>query len=423
MSLFLTIWLLAMVAIGLKDLKYSLVMYIMYLILIPFDLGAIPTNYISILLIAIYYTKYKKPTEKADWTPVMPVVIYYVFHLVIAFIQEDVSLSVSTQMIRSSAINNIAVPFLIWNTVLHDHTSVKLFRRVTILCVTVAVCYGLLLTQTMGVNPYMIWMDSLSGAELKEGYLDATSGRIFGRITSVFHHPMAFGLFLGFAFVYIFKCRESINKYLAWLLLALITLDVLFCGVRSVIAGLLFAVVFYLFVGRQYKLMVLAAVFGTIGYNLILQIPDMSDYLGSLIGTNDNIEGSSLEMRYNQLLGCFDEIRDCPLFGHGFNWHTLYMNKYESHPVILCFESLIFVVLCNTGYIGAIFWVFFISYFYKNNNRLVPKYSVLVNSSLVFYIAYSCITGEYGYMKVFLLFYILTLAECYYSEKQAIKIR
>lgn len=417
MSQFLTIWLLAMVLIGLKDMKYSLAMYIMYIILIPFDLGAIPTNYISVMLIAIYYFLYKKSTEKADWTPVLPIVVYYVFHLVLAFVQEDVPLSVSIQLIRSGAINNIAVPFLIWNTVLHDNSSVKLYRWVTIICITIAVVYGLFLTQTMGINPYMMWMDSLSGAELKEGYLDADTGRLFGRITSVFHHPMTFGLFLGFAFIFIFKCRENINKYLAWGLLAIITLDVLFCGVRSVIAGLLITVIYYLFIGRQYKFMVLVSVFGTICYYFILQIPEMSDYLGSIAGGNDDVKGSSLEMRYDQLLGCFNEIRDCTLYGHGFNWHALYMNKYEIHPTILCFESLIFVVLCNTGYIGVIFWTFFISYIYRTNKRLVPKYSVLVNSSLVFYIAYSCITGEYGYMKMFLLFYILTLGECYLSEK------
>lgn len=418
MSEFLTIWLLAMVVIGLKNLKYSLAMYIIYLILIPFDLGVIPTNYISIMLIAIYYLSYKKSTEKADWTPVLPVVGYYVFHLVLALFQKDVPLSIAAQSIRSGAINNIAVPFLIWNTVLHDYSSVKLYRKVTIICVTIAVVYGLFLTQTMGVNPYMIWMDSLSGEELKEGYLEAGTGRLFGRITSVFHHPMTFGLFLGFAFVYVFKCRETINKYLAWVLLALISLDVLFCGVRSVIAGLLITVVYYLFIGRQYKFMVWTAILGTIGYNLILQLPEMSEYLGSIAGGNDAVGGSSLEMRYDQLLGCFVEIRDCPLSGHGFGWHSLYMNKYEIHPTILCFESLIFVVLCNTGYVGVIFWIFFIAYFYKNNKRLVPKYSVLVNSSLVFYIAYSCITGEYGYMKMFLLFYILILCECYYSEKE-----
>lgn len=35
----------------------------------------------------------------------------------------------------------------------------------------------------------------------------------------------------------------------------------------------------------------------------------------------------------------------------------------------------------------------------------------LLNTLLIFYLAYSCITGEYGYMIFLILFYILMLGE------------
>lgn len=42
--------------------------------------------------------------------------------------------------------------------------------------------------------------------------------------------------------------------------------------------------------------------------------------------------------------------------------------------------------------------------------------NVLFDCLMVFYISYSCITGEYGYMKYFLIFYILMLCNQLESE-------
>ena len=48
-----------------------------------------------------------------------------------------------------------------------------------------------------------------------------------------------------------------------------------------------------------------------------------------------------------------------------------------------------------------------------NNFKFDLKEKVVVDALFVFYVAYSAITGEYGYMKLFLIFYVLLLGETF----------
>ena len=50
------------------------------------------------------------------------------------------------------------------------------------------------------------------------------------------------------------------------------------------------------------------------------------------------------------------------------------------------------------------------------NNWSERPIAALLNSMFVFYIAYACITGEYGYMQYFILFYVLMLGEDLYMD-------
>ena len=147
-------------------------------------------------------------------------------------------------------------------------------------------------------------------------------------------------------------------------------------------------------------------------------IPEMSDYVLSIVDSKSSkIGGSSLDMRINQFLACFDVISTNPLFGKGFEWHQYYVQLRGTHPKLLAFESLIFVVLCNYGFLGIILWIFFISKMIKYLYSLGNIRNILNALSIfIFYLTYSCITGEYGYMQVFILFYILIIADIYITQ-------
>lgn len=147
-------------------------------------------------------------------------------------------------------------------------------------------------------------------------------------------------------------------------------------------------------------------------YFIADSIPELSKYLGSMADINNtkgDVSGSSVDMRLNQLEGAIKEGNKNPLFGLGYGWTGYYMSLRGDHPVCLAFESLIYVIICNFGLFGFAIWTYMVFKYLKNNRIMHLSENVLFDCLIVFYISYSCITGEYGNMKTFLIFYILML--------------
>lgn len=68
-------------------------------------------------------------------------------------------------------------------------------ENTVIICICIASGYGLYLTTTNGVNPYQIAVMAANGEVWNADYAAVGGGRLFGRISSVFGHPMTYGLF------------------------------------------------------------------------------------------------------------------------------------------------------------------------------------------------------------------------------------
>ena len=224
---------------------------------------------------------------------------------------------------------------------------------------------------------------------------------------------MKFALFIGFSFLFLFNFRKEIpKKVIIPLVIATITMA-LFCGVRSVIAAIGISTIYYLIVAKQFKIM-LAVASVLVGGSFILEyFPEMATYLGSITDINNasgNVGGSSFDMRFEQLEGAINEMKKNPIWGLGYEWTSYYISKNGSHPVCLCFESLLYNILCNNGIIGIIVWVYMIISIFKYNKSICGESYSILNSTLVFYLAYSCITGENGYMQYYLIFYVIILS-------------
>ena len=114
-------------------------------------------------------------------------------------------------------------------------------------------------------------------------------------------------------------------------------------------------------------------------------------------------------MRLNQLEGAIKEGSKNPLFGLGYGWTGYYHSLKGDHPVCLAFESLIYVIICNSGIFGFFLWTYMVVKYLKINRKMKLNENVLFDCLMVYYLSYSCITGEYGYMKMFLIFYVLML--------------
>ena len=344
----------------------------------------------------------------------MPFVFYYIAVLFLMPFQGGVPLNIMMNSWRVSIMSTLFLPFVMWNVMRYDKSSIKLFRNTVLIGISVAIGYGLLLTTMSGLNPYIMLMPLENDIDMARYYEAADTGRMFGRISSVFIQPMTFALFIGLSFIYLFYIKENIKKTILIILLGAVTIMALLCGVRSVLGGLAVAIFFYFFIEKNYKYFFCGSIIIGIFYVIISQIPELSSYLSSLVDVNDkqgNVTGSSFDMRINQLYGAIDIAQKNPLFGLGYEWTNYYQIMKGHHPVCLAFESLIFMIICNHGIFGFLIWTMIIFKYFDFNKRFRLKNTTIVNSLMVFYISYACITGEYGYMSYFLIFYVLMLCE------------
>lgn len=419
--LLLTLWLLLVLGLSFWNLKWGVVLFLMYMVLVPYiklKFGGVELGqnlfYFIFLVSYLVYAKIKK--AKTDWRPLIPFLVYFISTLCIMPLQTHVPIAVMFNGWRIDIMSMLFLPFVMWNVAKNDPSSVKLFRNAMLLSIAIAVGYCLFLTTMEGVNPYIMFMLEFINADKVdyfERYFEAEDGgRLFGRISSVFVHPMNNALFLGLSFIYVYACKQYMSKIVCGLFLSAIIVASIVCGVRSVLGGLVVAVTYYLFISKNYKVMFGVIVVAIAVYMIADTIPELSGYLGSMADINNNkgdVSGSSVEMRLNQLEGAIKEGSKNPLFGLGYGWTGYYMSLKGAHPVCLCFESLIYVIICNYGIFGFFLWTYMVVKYLKINRRMKLNENVLFDCLMLFYISYSCITGEYGYMKLFLIFYVLML--------------
>ena len=124
-------------------------------------------------------------------------------------------------------------------------------------------------------------------------------------------------------------------------------------------------------------------------------------------------------MRLEQFQGAVNEIRGHELVGKGFGWSSNYIKENGYHPVLLAFESLVFVVLCNSGIIGAFIWILFFLLLLRLNRKLISSEIdiYLLDTLVIVFVAYAIGTGEYGYIQFFAVFYTFLLSYLFTSQQ------
>ena len=137
-------------------------------------------------------------------------------------------------------------PIVIWNIFIR-YNCIRQYRIALIICIVIASIYGLFLTLTNGLNPWTMLFSLLQGEGMSlwsQYYADES--RLFGRISSVFFHPMQYAAFLGFSVLYIIYIRNRIKKSFFILIMLILIINLVTCGVRSVIGAIIVTMLFYL---------------------------------------------------------------------------------------------------------------------------------------------------------------------------------
>jgi O-antigen ligase len=406
--------------------KVGIAMYLFYFILVPYvNIGQLNLNTIfPLVLLAGYFFNYRFKT--LFFKPLIPFIFLYIIQFFLIPFHKNTPLETQLYYFTSD-FTKLALPFVIINIMSRNTRTVTLYTNTLLSAITINIVYTFFLTLIPGTNPYLETILPLSGQEFLDWYASPEkSNRIFGRISGVFPHPMLNGLFLCFSLILIFYLlKTKTHKKTYIILLALNIVSILVIGVRTAILTVIISMIIYLALERRLKLFFYLSLVLSIILLVIYQIPGMDDYIKSIFDSSSStIGGSSLDMRLYQLVGAIFEIRENPILGNGYGWNIYYQVIHGDHPILLAFESLIFMILCDSGFIGFVIWSAMIFLFLKHimkNSDLVHKNILVI--LLVIYLTYSIITGEYGYMKYFLTFYSILYMNSQvqsYKEKQSI---
>jgi hypothetical protein len=320
---------------------------------------------------------------------------------------------------RASFMRTCIVSFIVWNIGLSDEKSLIYFKWAFIISMVIAGIYGLFLMRMNGLNPYTTLVTNYFGIEdAAENYSKRESRLDFStasKIQATMIHPMTWTLILCFTLIiFVVMYLKTKNRKL-WLLIGLFAFNILISGVRTGIATLTIGIVYFLIRFRKFKLIFSILILLSL-LTLIIQSNDsLSNVFASFIdvsGKKSDVQGSSIMMRLEQLQGSFDEIKGHELTGKGYGWTGYYISLNGKHPVILAFESLVFMVLCNSGYIGALVWIIFFILLYHLNRKLLHEKNdiYLMDVFIITYAAYATGTGDYGYISFFAIFYSFLLA-------------
>lgn len=420
-ALIFTILSIGTIGLSLTKPKYGALCYLIYIFLAPYlYIGGyiIYARASAILFLFFLIVKFPKFFKRGKLEPLIPYIVFLVWNLVFVIGSEHIGSSFSTWTNEVSSF--IFILFLFAN-ICEDIESVKIYKWALWGICAIFTLYGLFLTSMPGINPYRIITGPMFGLEFNEAYAAGNGGlttntvlaegRLFGRISSLFDHPMKYGLNLGLFFIYSLYVLK--NKPIFQISISgLIIIAIFTSGTRTPIGALGITILMILLYRYKFKYFVWSAL-GCIAIFYILPLisPEAEDYLMSIFNSDDSsTKGSSLSMRIEQLEGCFDIVKDDLLFGKGYGWTDWYNATYGGHPKALWFESLIYSILVNSGILGFFLWGWYMIKYYRYAilNIVDDQLRTYVLSLLLYFVVYCAITGDF-HIKNMLIFYVVML--------------
>jgi hypothetical protein len=307
---------------------------------------------------------------------------------------------------------------IVWNILLYERKAERYLNIALTISLIIACLYGISLIPLNGLNPYTSYFTKYFGIKDTADIYSRTMSRLSfstaGKIQATMFHPMTWALVLCFSFfLYWEKCFIE-KKRLYIILIGLIAFNLLISGVRTGIAAFFISLIYIVVKSGRLRLLFWGSISIGIAALLISLEPTLSNLFLSFIdttGTKTNVQGSSIQMRLTQFEGALAEIENSLFVGKGYGWNAYYLSVKGDHPILLAFESLVFVVLCNSGLIGVVIWTIFFVLLFKVNRRMIQKgrQRLIIDSFVILYLSYAIGTGEYDYINIFSFFYPILL--------------
>jgi hypothetical protein len=434
----ITIWALLVIVLAFINIKYSVWAYIAYLILVPnmqLNVFGVQLSYnlVNIAIICSYLLKFgicnqnsKNGKSVLDFSIVTPFLFLFLSLLLLSMFADVLPFNVQFNNIRVAFLRTCIVPFVFWNIAKHDPEFVSNTKKVLIISMIIAGIYALYLIKLNGSNPYASFLANYFGnIDIAEAYTVFNTRLSFSsaaKIQSTMVHPMTYAFVLCFSILIISRDLLIARKKIYLPILMLFAFNLLISGVRTGIAALIIGCIYIIIASRKLKLLLLGIIVVSIFYCVIKLDSDVNAIFASMIDVSGeyDMHGSSIPMRLNQFDGTIAEIQQNGFWvGKGYGWTNYYIKTYGIHPVIASFESLIFYVLLNSGVLGVICWSIFFLLIFRNNRKYITSKqdAFILDAYTIIYIFYAIVTGEYGYLAFFSMFYTLLYADLFSKNK------
>jgi hypothetical protein len=294
----------------------------------------------------------------------------------------------------------------------------KIFNLMVIFCIYGIVCY---IAKT---NPYATaFADEYNIQDYMKTYLQNEDGRV--RVNSFSFHPYLYGIILTvFTFYAIYYSQYikqiKMPRNILVVMILLFISNIFFSNSRSIL------LIFILGYGLYSMFSITAERF--LGYVLIaplilitlLQVPKVSKTFDQLtdvvLNGGKSTEGSSVDMRQQQLLISYKYFNDSPIYGNGFDYiienlgFSSDLSKRESDADAYGFESYFFTLLIEQGIVGIvanlILFIALIIYHIRNIFKLrgSDRRFVFINLlNILGYLVFILTTGTLNSMPFFFI--------------------
>lgn len=307
------------------------------------------------------------------------VILYLLVSLTIIFLSQTVPIKTQFQQL----LTEIAMLVFVLQTFLlvtDQPASAFSLRRIVCWVVIFNMFFCLFFEVMLGVNPAGMPLYILLGVDDNEfitDMIDVERGGMSFRAQTVYRHPLSLGQYMLIILpVFLMKGKQTLKLVYAFFICSLIVLS----GSRGAMAPMI--------------LILLLSLKSNIGANLrkfslflmvvavaVIFVPDkqwkhlnkeIEPFVASIQFWDDekqkdnDIEGSSMELRINQFEAALDEISDNPIMGRGYGYRDYYIVKHNAlHPDLLGFESVLLLYLVERGWLGLLFFFVMVGYIYK----------------------------------------------------------
>lgn len=345
------------------------------------------------------------------------IIIYLFISFTIVFLSQTVPLDV--QFIR--LVEEIAMLLFALQTFFlakNNEKSALAFKYIICGAIVYNIVYCIYFELILRVNPAGMPLYILLGQDDNDfivDMIDSERGGFDLRAQTVYRHPLSLGQYMLVLLpLFLMKGKYFSNLIFSFLICTLIILS----GSRGAMAPMVLVLFMSMIKSSHINFRKLVVLFAVI-IAVISSIPDrkwdkftkeVEPFVAGLAFWDDekqkenDVSGSSMEMRFDQINAAFVEIEENPIFGRGYGYRDYWIFLHNDlHPELLGFESVFLLYLVERGWIGLIFFFFMAYFIYK----LSKKETISTITILLVFVGYLTSIIMTGVRPLTLLFVCL----------------